>query len=291
MSLILDIETVPKAEEQLLAVMPDSLREPVMPESIKNPFIPEEGDLEAPKTFKDPEKIAAWKKEKRAKLIEESKQAQAAWTLKAAQERESFIERSTLDAKFSQVKMIGFNQDIDDANTGRIMILVAESDVEISKMLMATPWPDDVAVVAYDTERKILERSFQRMTNLSLQETYTNKLVTYYGNTFDLPYLFRRAWINRVKKLPYGLRRGRYFDDARVIDLHELWQLGDRQYKVGGLDGLCQSLGVQRKNGDGGRFHELYKANPVAAVEYLINDLECTMAAARAMGVCEEEPS
>lgn len=92
---------------------------------------------------------------------------------------------------------------------------------------------------------------------------------------FDLPFLFRRCWAQRIWVPVHRYRRGRYWNDDNVVDLREVWQLGDRQAR-GSLDAIAKLLRVGQKTGDGKDFGKLLAENPEAAKEYLFNDLRLT---------------
>ena len=53
----------------------------------------------------------------------------------------------------------------------------------------------------------------------------TPRLVGFNIKAFDLPFLIKRSWKHRITP-PYWLRQGRYWNDL-VVDLREVWQLGD----------------------------------------------------------------
>ena len=99
---------------------------------------------------------------------------------------------------------------------------------------------------------------------------------------FDLPFLFRRSWKHRIA-VPFGIRRGRYWSD-QLVDLRDLWQLGDRQAR-GSLDSIARHLGVGAKNGDGKAFAGLWQSDRASAEAYLRNDLELTVKVAEVLGV------
>ncbi len=99
---------------------------------------------------------------------------------------------------------------------------------------------------------------------------------------FDLPFLIRRSWKHRLK-VPLGIRRGRYWGD-QLVDLRDLWQLGDRQAR-GSLDSIAKHLGVGAKNGDGKAFAGLWQSDRASAEAYLRNDLELTVKVAEVLGV------
>lgn len=96
---------------------------------------------------------------------------------------------------------------------------------------------------------------------------------------FDLPFLIRRSW---ALKVPTGyVRRGRYWAD-NIVDLREIWQLGDYQAH-GSLDAVAKLLGVGAKTGDGAQFAQLLQSDRQAALDYLRNDVAITRAVFRRM--------
>jgi uncharacterized protein YprB with RNaseH-like and TPR domain len=109
-----------------------------------------------------------------------------------------------------------------------------------------------------------------------------NEMIGFNTHHFDLPFLIRRSWKHRVP-VPLGLRRGRYWAEE-MVDLRELWQLGDRQAR-GSLDAVAKHLGVGAKNGDGKEFARLWQTDRAKAMEYLRNDLNLTAQIAEALGV------
>jgi hypothetical protein len=78
--------------------------------------------------------------------------------------------------------------------------------------------------------------------------------------------------------------RGRYFDDAKSIDLFESWQCGDRQASIS-LGRLSKLLGVGEKLGSGADYASLLATDPEKAKEYHINDLFLTWHCGVKMGV------
>ena len=109
-----------------------------------------------------------------------------------------------------------------------------------------------------------------------------NQMVGFNSHLFDLPFLIRRSWKHRIQ-IPAGVRRGRYWGE-QIVDLREYWQLGDRQAR-GSLGSIGLHLGVGGKNGDGKDFARLWDEDPLAASQYLRNDLELTVKVAEAMGM------
>lgn len=100
---------------------------------------------------------------------------------------------------------------------------------------------------------------------------------------FDLPFLVRRSIVNGVE-VPAGVRRGRYWD-RNFVDLQELWQCGDR-YGRGSLDSITRACGISNtKKGSGAFFARLLTEDPLAARDYLTQDLMLTEALAVRFGV------
>ena len=69
-----------------------------------------------------------------------------------------------------------------------------------------------------------------------------------------------------------------------MIDLREVWQMGDRQAH-GSLDAIAKHLGVGAKTGNGKDFAALWEKDRQTAIAYLENDLSITAAIANRMGV------
>lgn len=109
-------------------------------------------------------------------------------------------------------------------------------------------------------------------------------LVGFNSNRFDVPFLVRRSWRNRVQ-VPAGIVNGRYLSNA-FIDLMQLWQVGDYQATVK-LDVMARWLGVGAKTGSGAHFAQLLAEDPAAAVAYLANDIEITEKCAIALGAID----
>jgi uncharacterized protein YprB with RNaseH-like and TPR domain len=125
-------------------------------------------------------------------------------------------------------------------------------------------------MIAKDTEADTI-RGFLAV----LEELDWPRLAGFNIATFDLPFLFRRCWALEIGPPIFKYRRDRYWNDDRVLDLREVWQLGDRMAK-GSLDSISKCLGTGRKNGEGKDFAALLKSDRKQAEGYLLNDLELT---------------
>ncbi|MGD0745384.1 MAG: hypothetical protein ABSA45_09535 [Verrucomicrobiota bacterium] len=145
------------------------------------------------------------------------------------------------------------------------------------------------SIIGHDDEARML-REFWELTSGEMGRM--NPMIGFNIFGFDLPFLFRRSWKHRVR-IPFGLRRGRYWGD-QLVDLRDCWQLGDRQAR-GSLDSIARHLGVGAKcvpHGPlsatkitGADFAGLWKTDRKSAEAYLRNDIELTGKVADALGV------
>lgn len=282
MSAVIDIETCPLAREIIEAAMPESLRNPVMPEEIEKP---EKPDLAAkcPKYAGDEEKRAQWLTKEENKWVAKSEAARVKWKADTEAAREKYFRDAALDAKTGFVKLIVLRDTMQNETTAFLF----EADGSKQKEILGDAALSEIVVAFYDNEgemiRDFLKTLHARMKNEKELEGEA-QCVGYYIKEFDLPFLYRRAWMNGQPLLPM-FRKGRYWSEE-VVDLHEMFAFGDRQYKVGGLDGLATALGSPvSKLGDGALFSEWYNRSPVEGILYCIGDVAQTEDCGRRMGV------
>lgn len=283
---IFDIETEPLSDAELAAKMPEDLKFKQIPYDIANPSEPDWWS-KCPQYSGNAKKRENWVKEKHDQWVESSELVKREWSSKQKEARQKFIDQAALSAATGRVRLIGW-RDVEEAIT---TVLISDASPEEMDLIGEGAYSCQVSF-ATGTEAQMLKLWSDRVRDTigkrpgvmsDAVPTNWHKLVTYYGHQFDLPFLFRRCWIQGVTP-PFKLRKGRYFDDALCLDLHQLWQMGDRTAKTGGLEGLCSALNVARKSGSGEGFWKLWKENPVGAVQYLIDDLEATQQAATKMG-------
>lgn len=167
--------------------------------------------------------------------------------------RADFTSKAALDARYGQVLAVGFVQGKDCS----------------------------IATAEFDSESSLVESALEAIA----AKCKVSWLVGFYCKGFDLPFLIRRAWKLKVP-VPSGIYsfwKGRVQWNDNIVDLCDLWRLGDYQAK-GSLDSISQHLGVGRKNGSGVDFARLLATEPAQARAYLENDLRLTAAVGSRMG-------
>jgi hypothetical protein len=97
---------------------------------------------------------------------------------------------------------------------------------------------------------------------------------------FDLPFLVRRSWKNKVPVPVNLLSKDRYFHPS-FVDLRDKWAVGEYRPK-GSLDLICRHFGLKGKAEDfgGADFAEAYRSGDEERIkrarEYLREDLRMT---------------
>lgn len=288
-ALIIDIETTALPVSTLEAMLPEELRSAPQWNGEQEPDW--QIDCPAYASAKDrEEKRAAWIFAKAAKWqeaqVESRNAAHAAWKAK----RDAWFDGAALDPRRGCVTLIGVK--IADGK-GRTEIFVWEPDEYRGKEVAAHVNSRDAECRWCRTEKTLLTMFFSRFHQLMRGSVIVEEggftredipdAVTFYGNLFDFPFLYRRAWLLGIP-VAMKFRRGRYFSE-RMIDLHEVWTFGDRSEKTGGLDALARSLGIEGKSGDGARFGELWASDPCGGVDYLLDDIHVTYEVAKRFGI------
>lgn len=305
-SFVIDVEAVPMAADILAAKLPEDLRNPVMPESIANPEQPnfQEG-CPAYASIKDLEtraqKRQAWIDTKRSQWEAKAQDARQKWELAVVEGKSKFAERAALDARLGHAKLIGMK----DVEANVSTVWVWEDDPKqmsrIRAWLASLPMHEQelgvyafqdgfIEIFPFMKEADMLTHFFAEFKDAMTGDVFDTgtsegQCVTYYGNTFDFPFLYRRAWLLGIPQAPL-YRRGRYWDESRMVDLCDCWKMGDREEKTGGLDNVAAALGYDRaKLHDGASFHRFYQEDPSEGLAYLLGDLDMSEFVARKLGV------
>ncbi len=137
---------------------------------------------------------------------------------------------------------------------------------------------DELGFSCISGDEKTMLETFWKLADETLSTS--NQLVGFNVNDFDLPFLFKRSWHHGIQP-PKILRDGRYWN-RDIIDLREVWQLGDRQ-AVGGLDAVSRFFGLEGKSGSGKDFAATWESDRAAALKYLETDLLLTKKLAEVM--------
>lgn len=205
---------------------------------------------------------------KRAVMVEEARK----------KHRETFIRDAALNPVTSTCKMVGFYRD--DTFT----VFMNEPDMGLVSNLRAYAESlGPVKLKPFKTEEIMLSEVDASLVQVVFE--YGENLTSFYGNNWDLPYLFRRCWLSGIASNARQFRKGRYFRD-NIVDLYDEWGMGERFPATGGLKGLAKMLKCpSQKEGNGEMFGDLYAKDPCAALDYLINDLRVTDECAERMGV------
>ena len=153
-----------------------------------------------------------------------------------------YIRNAALDALSGQVLCIGYRLERDEP-----AILSSDADGEAA---MLRQWWE-------------LLNTWERQP----------RLIGFNIKAFDLPFLIKRSWKHRITP-PYWIRHGRYWNDL-VVDLREVWQLGDNRAH-GSLGAISRHLGLGEKAGNGADFANLWKTNRQAAIDYCLQDVKLT---------------
>ena len=153
-----------------------------------------------------------------------------------------FVKNAALDALTGQVLCIGYQREGQEP-----AVLCSDADGEAT---MLRQW----WTLLNDHERQ-------------------PRLIGFNTKPFDLPFLIKRSWKHRIQ-IPYWVRNGRYWNDL-IVDLREVWQLGDNRAH-GSLNAISKHLGLGEKSGNGAMFHELWKTDRQAAINYCLQDVRLT---------------
>lgn len=131
-----------------------------------------------------------------------------------------------------------------------------------------------------DTEGRVLEDFWQRVANNDRAATF----VGFNTSFFDIPFVIRRSWYLDIQFPKWVLpdKYGKW--PAMFIDIAEHWSLRKWGQKIS-LNLLCESCGIEGKNGEGKDFARLWATDRVRASEYLLNDLRMTWEVGKRLGV------
>lgn len=173
---------------------------------------------------------------------------------KAANEFAKFVEDSPLSSVFGRVFAIGYG--IDEIEGFKIFISCQGSEVNILNVF----WE----VVGIIRGR--------------------GKLISFNGSSFDIPFITRRSWVNRII-VPYLLTKYKKMEDW-IIDIYDVWKFGKYNDHIK-LNELAQSFGLPGKldGVTGDMFWKLMKTDQQLAKKYLASDIACLRSVERRIGM------
>ena len=161
------------------------------------------------------------------------------------------------------------------AVTGEILAIGVLREVDSVK-----PPVLEILATREDLREDLIIRTFFGILEDSQRGAGT-QWVGYYCRNFDLPFLIRRAWKHGIT-VPETFR-GKFLPPM-FTDLYDVWRLMEYPPERISLDTLARYFGIGAKNGEGAQFHELFRHDKQAALEYLRNDLWLTWKLASALG-------
>lgn len=109
---------------------------------------------------------------------------------------------------------------------------------------------------------------------------------------FDLPFLIRRSWINKVP-VPYGVVKDLHkFRSEFIFDTMSEWALGSKGDAYTSLVDICGAFGIPVKEGEinGANIADYWATKPKECVEYCMADVRATRDLFRLINMTELEP-
>lgn len=163
-----------------------------------------------------------------------------------AEQQAKFIEKAALSPLTGTVESYGYYDDKDDHYA------CGDVDSQPEAILLATIW--------------------QRLTD---HDAFTEDVYGWNLCGFDLPFIIKRSWANRVKVPSTALEwyRGRSYLNGHFKDLMQFFCIGsDERYMK--LDAACDMLGLEKKvDLDGKLPYEIFHTERAKYHEYLKRDV------------------
>lgn len=141
------------------------------------------------------------------------------------------------------------------------------------------PDGDDCKVESDENESELLKKFWE-----VYRANGDCQFVGYDARNFDIPFLVRRSWKNKV--VVPNILNGKFLN-WKFVDLAQVWNCGSVE-RVS-LGTLAKFFGIENTIPEKATFSALWKANPDSAKKFLCDSLELTQAIGEAMGVLEGE--
>mgnify|MGYP000039955845 CR=1 FL=1 len=255
--IVFDIETEPKGLDELKA--------------IHGPFDPVSKLGPMPGEF-DPSSVKLGNLKDQAKIAEKIEAARVAHVERAAN-----YNRDLADCEQSYWASVVQNAAL-CATTGRVVAIGYKSATK-STLLTVDECSETQLVSHFWTQFSALRKAGRRM-------------IGFYSNSFDVPFLARRAWMLGVP-VPNEALTPTGWLDSTFVDLMARWQFGNKRDSIK-LGEACRALGIGDKpQGEdavtGATFYEHFRSGDAEkkakALYYLANDLDMTWGMAERLGV------
>ena len=106
----------------------------------------------------------------------------------------------------------------------------------------------DIIIIEDEDESKMINEFFELLQGLHPMH---DNIVGHYSNNFDIPFLFRRAFINHLHMPELVLGELGMRSDKRKLlkDTMDLWGFGEYNASIS-LASMCGALGIPVKTGD-----------------------------------------
>jgi predicted PolB exonuclease-like 3'-5' exonuclease len=144
-----------------------------------------------------------------------------------------------------------YRSDLNDELLNKIYLEKAALYSEYGKIIVISCGgfkDDEIATITFsskDNEAEIIN-NFYTFINKKLAKNPTTCIVGYNINTFDVPFIIKRSFVNNITKIPPIFR---IFDkkpwelSAKFKDIFLLWQMNTRNYVS--LDAVASCLGLE----------------------------------------------
>lgn len=298
-----DIETVPRPEKEIAALMPQELKDDTLPAELETmpPIEYKIGNLKDPLSLPLPESITDKNEEKqmekRIKAAEAIQKATEAIATARKKQEEKHVaewqERKDKHLQAASNKRIKWFQDAAlHAELGQCRIITTTENQAIHCHIDCATIPKKelnefnrhiadkfprCTFVLHTKELTMLEMFWRRTAELIRLAKLDgiSRMVGFCIKKFDLPFLWRRSMLLGSPP-PREVTTGKppYLWEKPYVDMQEIWQAGRRE-DTPSLAHLLRAFDLEPKNGDGGLFYQMWNADPTRAVEYAIQDIQC----------------
>lgn len=141
----------------------------------------------------------------------------------------------------------------------------------------------DPLLIHGEDEERVVREAVEFITPLMVDRV---SCIGFNIHGFDLPFLRFRAMVHKIPTRFWTRYTGRAYWAEKFRDLLPELVMG-RDFAGYNLDAVAKAFGLGGKTGDGAHFHETYKKDQKAALDYLLKDLEQTRDIAKRMEVIE----